>query len=218
MDAADNYSRIRQSLPEDVTIVVAAKGRTAAETADVIAAGATVIGHNYVQEAQAVRAALGETPGVEWHMIGHLQRNKAGRALEVFDAFQGVDSLRLARALNDRAQAPVRACIEVNVGGESSKTGAPFDSIPALVAEIAALPNLRVEGLMAMEPYCEDPEDARPYFRRMRELFERLRADIPPAARMDVLSMGMTHSYRVAVEEGANMVRIGTAIFGQRRG
>ena len=218
MGAAENYSRIRESLPDDVTIVVAAKARSAAEMADVIAAGATVIGHNYVQEAQAARAGLGETPGVEWHMIGHLQRNKAGRALEVFDVFQSVDSLRLARALNDRTKAPLRVCLEVNVGDESSKTGAPFESIPALLREVAALPSLRVEGLMAMEPYCEDPEDARPYFRRMRELFEQLQADLPPGVRMDVLSMGMTHSYRVAVEEVANMVRIGTAVFGPRAG
>ena len=217
MDAAENYSRIRRSLPDDVTIVVAAKARTAAEMADVIAAGATVIGHNYVQEAQAARAALRETPGVEWHMIGHLQRNKVRSALGVFDAFQSVDSVRLARVLNDRIEAPLRICVEVNVGDESSKTGAPFDSVPTLLREIAALPNLRAEGLMAMEPYCEDPEDARPYFRRMRELFDRLRADTPPGVRMDVLSMGMTHSYRVAVEEGANMVRIGTAIFGPRQ-
>jgi pyridoxal phosphate enzyme (YggS family) len=216
MDAAENYSRIRRSLPDDVIIVVAAKARTAAEMADVIAAGATGIGHNYVQEAQAARAALGATPGVEWHMIGHLQRNKAGRALEAFDVFQSVDSLRLAEALNDRAEAPVRACIEVNVGGESSKTGAPIDSVPGLVRGIGALPNVRIEGLMTIEPPREDPNDARPYFRRMRELFEQIRTDAPPGVRMDVLSMGMTHSYRVAIEEGANMVRIGTAIFGPR--
>ncbi|NLW50336.1 MAG: YggS family pyridoxal phosphate-dependent enzyme [Candidatus Brocadiaceae bacterium] len=217
MDAAENYGRIRRSLPEDVTIVVAAKARTAAEMADVLAAGARVIGHNYVQEAQAARAELGPTPGVEWHMIGHLQRNKAGRALETFDVFQSVDSLRLARVLNDRAKGPVRVCIEVNVGGESSKTGAPYDSVPDLIRSVAALPNLRIEGLMAMEPYCEDPEDARPYLRRVRGLFERLCGECPPGVRMDALSMGMTHSYRVAVEEGANMVRIGTAIFGPRR-
>jgi len=219
MGAAENYRRIRESLPDGVAIVVAAKGRTPAETADVIRAGATVIGHNYVQEARAARAELGAAAdAVEWHMIGHLQRNKVRPALEVFDAFQSVDSLRLARALSSRAAGPVRACVEVNVGGESSKTGAPFESVPALVRDVAELPNIRIEGLMAMEPYCEDPDDARPYFRRMWELFEQLRADPPANVRMDVLSMGMTHSYRVAVEEGANMVRIGTAIFGPRGG
>lgn len=214
---ADNYRRIREELPSDVTLVVAAKGRTPREVAEVVEAGATVIGENYVQEAEAARTALGEAAErVEWHLIGHLQRNKVNKALPLFDLIQSVDSERLARAISGRAQKPVRACVEVNVGGEGSKFGVPPEHVTDLVRRLAGLENLRIEGLMTMEPYCEDPEEARPYLRRMRGIFEELKGLDVLGVRMDVLSMGMTNSYRVAVEEGANVVRIGTAIFGPR--
>ncbi|MCK4284346.1 MAG: YggS family pyridoxal phosphate-dependent enzyme [Candidatus Brocadiae bacterium] len=213
----ENYLRIRQSLAEDVALVVAAKGRSVAEVAQVVEAGATIIGQNYVQEAQALRAELGEGAGrVELHMIGHLQRNKVRRALPLFDVIQSVDSGRLARAVSQRASGVVRAYVEVNVGGEGSKYGVPPDDAEEFVRRMSELGNIRIEGLMTMEPYSEDPEEARPYFRRMKELFERLKGVELPNVRMEVLSMGMTNSYRVAVEEGATMVRIGTAIFGPR--
>ena len=216
---ADNYRRIRDALPEEVALVVAAKGRSAREVAQVIEAGAAVIGENYVQEAERLRAGLGEEAGrVEWHMIGRLQRNKVNRALPLFDMVQSVDSLRLARALDERAERPVRVLLEVNVGGEESKSGVAPEGVGPLLEQVAALEGLRVEGLMTMEPYLADPDEARPYFRRLRELFERLGEAGLPNVRMRVLSMGMTHSWRVAVEEGANMVRIGTAIFGPRAG
>jgi hypothetical protein len=216
-EAAGNYRRIRDLLSEDVRIVVAAKGRTAEEVAAVIEAGATLIGHNYVQEAEEMRAALGESAGrAEWHMIGHLQRNKINRALPLFDMIQSLDSLRLARALDRRAESALRVLIEVNVAGEGSKSGVPFDEAERLAEAAASLGSLRVEGLMTMEPYLPDPEETRPYFRRMRGLFDRLREQGLPNVDMRILSMGMTHSYGVAAEEGANMVRIGTAIFGPR--
>jgi len=216
---AANYLRIRDSIPEHVALLVAAKTRRPEEIAEVIEAGATVIGENYVQEAQAARAALGGLAGrAEWHMIGHLQRNKVNKALTLFDVIQTVDSVRLASAISGRASAPVRVYVEVNVGGEQSKSGVAFDEAADLVRAISEMDNLRLEGLMTMEPYFEDPELARPYFRRMRELFEELRGLGLPNVDMRVLSMGMTHSYRVAIEEGANMVRIGTAIFGPRTG
>jgi hypothetical protein len=218
-DPGENYRRIRKSLPPEVALVVAAKGRTAEEVAGVIEAGAPIVGHNYVQEAQAMRAALGPAAAsAEWHMIGHLQRNKVNRALPLFEVIQSLDSPRLARALSSRAECPVRACVEVNIAGEESKYGVPPGGVRALLEEAAALPNLRVEGLMTMEPYREDPEEARPFFRRMRELFEELKGLDLPGLDLRVLSMGMTNSYRVAVEEGANMVRVGTAIFGPRPG
>lgn len=213
---ADNYRRIRDSLPAHVALVVAAKGRTADEVAEVIAAGAALIGHNQVQDAQEMRAILGRSGSVEWHLIGRLQRNKVNRALPLFDLIQSVDSLRLARAISERAARPVRVLVEVNVGGEETKSGVPPEEAPALVQGMAALPSIRVEGLMAVEPYREDPDDARPYFRRMRGLFEDLGALRMPGVEMRSLSMGMTNSYQVAVEEGSNMVRIGTAIFGPR--
>ncbi len=214
----DNYRRIRDELPPEVTLVVAAKGRSADEVAEVVAAGAAVIGENYVQEAEAVRGELGETARrVEWHLIGHLQSNKVNKALPLFDVIQSMDSERLARAIGRRAQEPVRAYVEVNVGGEGSKSGVPPQEVADFVRRVAVLENIRIEGLMTMEPYCEDAEDARPYFQRMWATFEEIRRLDLPGVRIDVLSMGMTNSYRVAVEEGANMVRIGTAIFGPRR-
>jgi pyridoxal phosphate enzyme (YggS family) len=215
--AADNYRRIRDELPDEVQIVVASKTRSAAEVACVIEAGATVIGHNYVQEAEAMLAELGDGAArAEWHMIGHLQRNKINRALPTFDVIQSLDSSRLARALDRRADGPVRVLVEVNVAGEGSKSGVPFEEATGLVELAGALENLRVEGLMTMEPYLPDPEQARPYFVRMRQLFEDLKARALPGVDMRTLSMGMTHSYEAAVQEGANMVRIGTAIFGPR--
>ncbi len=216
-DPARNYLDIRGELADDVTLVVAAKGRTPAEVAAVLDAGATVIGENYVQEAVALKGALGEGAArAEWHMIGHLQRNKVRQALPLFDVVQGVDSVRLAGALDRAAERPVRVLVEVNVGGEESKFGVAPEGAAGLVRGMSELPNLRVEGLMTMEPYCADPEDARPYFRRMRELFAELGDLAIPGVTMDVLSMGMTHSWRVAVQEASTMVRIGTAIFGPR--
>jgi len=214
---ADNYRRIRDSLPPEVTIVVAVKGRTAGEVAEVIEAGATAIGHNQVQAAERMRMDLGPAAGsVEWHLIGHLQRNKINRALPLFDTMQSVDSLRLAQALNERAERPVTVYVEVNVGGEDTKCGVSPEATRPLLEGIISLPRVRVEGLMTMEPYCENPEDARPYFRRMRELFVGLKALKAPNIEMKFLSMGVTNSYSVAVQERANMVRIGTAIFGRR--
>jgi pyridoxal phosphate enzyme (YggS family) len=215
---ADNYRRIRDELPPRVELVVAAKGRAPWDVADVIKAGARTIGQNYVQEAQKLLATLGEAAReAEWHMIGRLQRNKINTALPLFDVFQSVDSLRLARAINQRAEGPLRALLEVNVGGEQSKGGMPPEQVEDLLLALAGLENLHVEGLMTMEPFAEDPQKARPYFVRMRELFERVRYIEAPNVSMRVLSMGMSHSWRVAVEEGATMVRIGSAIFDSLR-
>ncbi|MCD6415590.1 MAG: YggS family pyridoxal phosphate-dependent enzyme [Planctomycetes bacterium] len=214
---ADNYRRIRESLPPEVSLVVAAKGRRLEELRDVVRAGARLLGENYVQEAERHYSELGDVARqVQWHLIGHLQRNKVSRALSLFDRFQSVDSARLARAISERAVKPVPVLIEINIAGESSKHGIPPEAAQELVALAGGLANLRVEGLMTMEPYMEDPEGARPYFRRMRRLFEEIKAADVENVEMKTLSMGMSNSYRVAIEEGANMVRVGTAIFGPR--
>ncbi|MFO8006277.1 MAG: YggS family pyridoxal phosphate-dependent enzyme [Candidatus Brocadiia bacterium] len=214
---ADNYRRIRESLPEEVALVVAAKGRSGRQLAEVVRAGARLIGENYVQEAERHFTELGELARrVEWHLIGHLQRNKVNRGLPLFDMLQSVDSLRLGRAISKRADEPVPLLVEINIAGEESKYGVDVGKALELVEHLGELEKLRVRGLMTMEPYLEDPDEARPYFRRMRELFERAHEIDAPNVSMDVLSMGMTNSYRVAVEEGANMVRVGTAIFGPR--
>ncbi len=218
LSAVDNYRRIRDELPPRVQLVVVAKGRAPWDVAAVIKAGARRIGQNYVQEAQKLLATLGEAAReAEWHMIGRLQRNKINTALPLFDLFQSVDSIRLALAMNQRASGPVRALVEVNIGGEQSKGGMPPKQVEDLLLALAGLENLHVEGLMAMEPYEENPEKARPYFVRMRELFERLKYIEAPNIEMHTLSMGMSHSWRVAVQEGATMVRVGSAIFDSMR-
>jgi hypothetical protein len=215
---AENYRRIRDELPEHVTIVAAAKTRSAEEIAEVIRAGAPIIGENYVQEAQSVSREMGEFANrAEWHMIGHLQRNKINKALPLFEVIQTVDTLKLARGISKRVEETRRVFIEVNVAGEDSKYGVPPDETEELLRAVSELPRLRVAGLMTMEPYFEDPEKARPYLRRMKRLFDELRALSLPNVDLEVLSMGMSGSYRVAVEEGATMVRLGTALFGPRR-
>lgn len=214
----ENYRRIRCELPDEVTIVAAAKTRGGDEIREVIEAGARVIGENYVQEARDVKRDIGSLAGrVRWDMIGHLQTNKINKALDLFDLVQSVDSLKVARGMNKRIGESRGIYVQVNIGEEGSKYGIMPDEAEELVREIAALPNLSVEGLMTMEPYCEDPEDARPYFVRMKELYDHIDGLELPGVDLRVLSMGMTHSYRVAVEEGSNMVRLGTAIFGPRR-
>jgi hypothetical protein len=228
MDIRDNYRRLREHVPDHVTIVLASKMRTAEEVVEAMEAGATDIGHNYVQQAVAMHEALQHRANeVTWHMIGHLQTNKINKALDVFDVVQTVDSLEKAKAIDKRVERAGRdvlpVLIEINIGNEDSKAGInpqehePFDEyMEGLVREMSRLVHLRIEGLMTMGPRFGDPEHARPYFRRTRKLFERLQGlDLPNAA-IRRLSMGMTNSYRVAIEEGSNMVRIGSAVFGER--
>jgi len=207
--------------PEDVHIVVVTKTFDAEVVRAVVAAGLTDIGENRVQEAEAKRAVLDDLQGVRWHMVGHLQRNKAHRALELFDFIHSVDRLSLAKAL-ERRLAPqervVPVLLEVNVGEEASKYGfAPQAKIldPAVEA-VLALPHLRLEGLMTVAPLVDDSEEVRPVFRRLRELYEGLQARYPEAPWAH-LSMGMTDDYAVAVEEGATMVRLGRALLGERQ-
>ncbi len=209
---------ILDSLPSYVTVVAAAKGRTLTEVEAVIQAGITHIGHNYVQEAQMMVPAL--TGKATWHMIGHLQRNKAKKAVELFDVLETVDSLRLAQAIDRRCAAigkVISILVEINSGEESNKTGVLPKDVDELVAGLVPLEHISIQGLMTMGPRFGDPESARPYFRATRQAFERLSKWNIPNIEMRYLSMGMSNSYLVAIEEGANMVRIGTKIFGSRR-
>jgi len=229
MSIAENYARIREEIPENVTIVLAAKAGSVEEIEEVIDAGATDIGENYVQEAEQMYSALQKKAAkVKWHMIGHLQTNKINKALRVFDVIQTVDSLVKAEAIDKRIESArkriVSVFIEINIGSEDSKAGIkpaehePFDEyMERLVEDVSKLGHLSVEGLMTMGPRFGNPEDVRPYFRRTRRIFERIKAIDLPNVDMKHLSMGMTNSYRIAIEEGSNMVRIGTAIFGKRK-
>jgi pyridoxal phosphate enzyme (YggS family) len=214
---AANVKAILAELPPGVELVAAAKTRTAAEILEAVDAGVKTIGENYVQEAAEAFPAVGRR--ARWHFIGHLQTNKAKRAVEIFDLIETVDTIGLGREIDKRAAAAGRTMeilVEVNSGREPQKAGVMPDDTEALVRSLAALPHLRVLGLMTMGPFEGDPEDSRPYFKETRRVRDALRALAVPGVEMRHLSMGMSHSWRVAVEEGATMVRIGTAIFGPR--
>jgi len=214
----ENARRILEELPPHVTLVAATKGRSPEEVEEAISAGVRVIGENYVQEAERKKVAV--KSDAEWHMIGRLQRNKVKKAVRLFDVIQTVDSFKLAREIDKRARDAGKVMpvmIEVNTGREPQKGGVMPEDALNLVREISSLKNVEVIGLMTMGPYVENPEDIRPYFRLAREIFENIRSLDLPNVDMRYLSMGMSSTYQVAVEEGANMVRIGTAIFGPRR-
>ncbi|MDY7109529.1 MAG: YggS family pyridoxal phosphate-dependent enzyme [Planctomycetota bacterium] len=213
----ENCHRVRERIPGHVTIVAAGKTRTVPEILQAIEAGITVIGHNYVQEAEPMIAELGDR--ARWHLIGHLQKNKAKKAAPIFDLIETVDSLALAELLDRRCamlERTMPVLIEVNSGREPNKTGVFPEDVDDLVRAIAPLEHLRLEGLMTMGPRFGNPEDARPYFRATKEAFDRLAAADIPGAEMRILSMGMSNSYEIAIEEGSTMVRIGTKLFGER--
>jgi len=230
MSISTNYAKIREEIPKDVKIVLSVKTRTVEEIEEAIDAGAADMGHNYVQEAGQIYSALQKKAAkARWHMIGHLQTNKINKALRIFDVIQTVNSLEKAVAIDKRVEkarkenVPVYA--EINIGSEFSKAGIkPIDHEPfeeymeELARNISALGHLRLVGLMTMGPRFGNPEDVRPYFRRTRRIFEKIKALALLNVDMKYLSMGMTNSYKVAIEEGSNMVRIGTAIFGERNG
>ncbi len=213
----DNIERLLAEIPEGVELAAAAKARTPEEIEAAIEAGVKVIGENYVQEALLAYEQV--TRAARWHFIGHLQTNKVRKIVEIFDMIQTVDSLRLAREIDKRCRAIGKVMpilIEVNSGREPQKGGVLPEEAVELIGEAASLPNLRIEGLMTMGPLTGDPELARPYFVETRKLFEETAELGIPGVEMKVLSMGMTNSYRVAIEEGSNLVRIGTKIFGPR--
>jgi pyridoxal phosphate enzyme (YggS family) len=197
-----------------VTLVAVSKAMPVDAIRQAVEAGATILGENRVQEARDKIAAL---PGIaRWHLVGHLQTNKAKFAVQLFDLIHSLDSLKLGQALDRHGQElakPVRCLIEVNLGGEESKSGMTEDGVRPLLEAVGNLRHLRIEGLMALPPFLPDPEQMRPHFRRLRILRDKLRDEGLAVAE---LSMGMTHDFEAAIEEGATLVRIGTAIFGPR--
>ena len=213
----DNVKRLREELPEGITLVAAAKARTPEEITRAIEAGIEHIGENYVQEAEEAYREIGHR--AKWHFIGHLQKNKAKKAVRIFDMIEAVDSYELAEEIAKRAGQAAKimpVLIEINSGRESQKYGVLPEDAEELIRKTASLQNLRIEGLMTMGPFAGDPEEARPYFIETKKLFDRFKLLEIPQVAMERLSMGMTNSYRVAIEEGANIVRIGTKIFGPR--
>jgi len=220
-DAADRALRD----PSDIKLVAVTKTVEPDLMAEAIEAGVTCIGENRIQEAeQKFTAAL---PAVEKHMVGHLQRNKVPKALELFDMIESVDSARLAREVSRRVagagdgQPGVKSgraevLIEVNTSGEESKYGFEPDEVVGAVSELADLTGIRIRGLMTVGAFLPDPEDVRPCFRRLRELRDAIEEAVIPGVSMDHLSMGMTNDFEVAIEEGSTIVRVGRAIFGER--
>ncbi len=213
----DNLRRIQSELPEGVQLVGAAKTRTPEEVLEAIEAGLKIIGHNYVQEAERLFKMISQP--VKWHMIGHLQSNKAKKAAAIFDMIETVDSLKLAKAIDKACKnlnKTMPVLLEINSGEEEQKAGIMPEGAPRLIEEISHLSHVKVMGLMTMGPFTHDPEETRPYFKKTKALFEEIGALNMENAEMSILSMGMSDSYHVAIEEGANMVRIGTKIFGER--
>ncbi len=212
-----NISQIQSELPDGVQLVAAAKTRTPTEVLAVVTAGVKIIGENYVQEAERAYEAVGGR--AKWHFIGHLQRNKVKRAVRLFDMIETVDSLKIAREI-DKWCAPIGkvmpVLVEVNSGREKQKSGILPERAEELIREISALKNIRVMGLMTMGPRLGNPEDARPYFAVTSKIFKAIKKLNLPDVQMKYLSMGMSNSYQVALEEGANIVRIGSKLFGER--
>ena len=206
----------------EVTLVAVSKTFDAEAVAPVLTAGQRVFGENRVQEFGGKAGAMADLAEAEWHMIGHLQTNKAAKAAELFRAVDSVDSVKLAAKLDAAAQASgkrLTVLIEVNVGGEEAKSGVALDSpeLEQLLIAASGLQGLEFRGLMTVPPFTEDPEGARAYFRRLRNLRDGLAGRKLPEVGMDVLSMGMSHDFEVAIEEGSTCVRVGTAIFGERQ-
>jgi pyridoxal phosphate enzyme (YggS family) len=214
MAIRENVQQLLKELPAGVELVAAAKARTAEEVLQAVDAGIKIIGENYVQEAERIYPAIGNK--AKWHLIGHLQKNKAKKAVSLFDMIETLDSVDLAREIDKRCAQigkVMSVLIEINSGREKQKSGVLPENAEELIKEIANLANIKVMGLMTMGPRFGNPEDSRPYFITTRKIFERVKAFKLPNIEMRYLSMGMTNSYPVALEEGANMVRIGTKIF-----
>ncbi len=212
-----NVIEILKELPEGVELVVAAKTRTPEEVLEAIEAGASIIGENYVQDAERNYKIIGDR--AKWHFIGYLQKNKVKKAVKMFDMIETVDCLATACEIDKqcaRAGKIMPVLIEVNSGREAQKSGILPEDTEALLREISRLENIKAMGLMTMGPELNNAEELRPYFRATRKLFDHIKALNLPQVDMNYLSMGMTDSYKVAIEEGAIIVRIGSKIFGKR--
>ena len=214
----ERLKELMAELPPGVRLVGAAKTRTPDEILEAVEAGLEIVGENYVQEAERAFQVIGRR--VKWHMIGHLQSNKAKKAVRVFDMIETVSSMKLALELDkacEKMSKVMPILIEINSGEEDQKSGVMPGEAAALIQEIRPLRNVKVMGLMTMGPFAGVPEESRPYFQKTRKIFEEVKAMNLPGVEMEYLSMGMSNSYKVALEVGANIVRIGTKLFGERR-
>jgi len=231
MSIAENIAEVREQIadagrrvgrdPQEIKLMAVSKTFAPERVREAYHAGLRVFGESRVQEFAGKVEALSDLEDAEWHMIGHLQTNKAAKAIELFAAFDSVDSLRLAERLNSlagQAGKKISALIEINVGGEAAKSGMSAETagLEQILRAAPQLLHLEFRGLMTVPPFTEDPQLARPYFRRLRELREEIRSRGLPKLNLKELSMGMSHDFEVAIEEGSTCVRVGTAIFGTR--
>lgn len=225
----ENVERVRREIREAagrsgrdwtaIKMVAVTKTVAAERIVEAIETGLTVLGENRVQEAQEKIPRLSSYRDIRWHLIGHLQTNKAQKAVQLFHMIQSVDGLKIAEKIGRHAAESgqvMPVLVEVNLGKEQTKHGVPEEELMDMVRQASGLRNIKIKGLMALPPYCPNPEDARPFFKRLRELAHAIRHMEIPDVEMTELSMGMSHDFTVAIEEGATMVRIGTAIFGER--
>lgn len=218
MSIKQNVYDLLTELPSGVQLVAAAKTMEVSQVMEAIQAGVNIIGENYIQEADAKYGAIGDR--VKWHFIGHLQRNKVKKAVAIFDMIETVDSVEIAAAVSKRCKEigkVMPVLIEINSGAEEQKSGVLPQNALAFIKEISRLPGIKIMGLMTMGPLTGEPEQSRHYFIKTREVFEYIKDLNLTGVEMKYLSMGMTNSYKVAIEEGANIVRIGSKIFGPRK-
>lgn len=217
MQIKENTLEVIKGLPSNIKLVGAAKGKQPQDILEAIDGGLEIVGENYIQDAVSAFSVIGNK--VKWHFIGHLQTNKVKKAVEIFDMIETVDSNKLAEEINSQCEKinkimPV--LIEINSAGETQKFGVLPEDALNLCKKLSYLKNIKVMGLMTMGPFLDDPQNLRPYFTKTKLIFDEIKKAEIPDIEMRYLSMGMTDSYKIAIEEGANMVRIGTLIFGRR--
>jgi len=217
MTIKGNIQKLLSELPEGVEVVAAAKTRQPEEILEAVKAGIKTIGENYVQEAERAYELVGNK--ARWHFIGHLQKNKVQKAASIFNMIETVDSIEIASEIDKRCSRIGRVMpilVEINSGRERQKSGILPENAEQLIREFSGLQNVKVMGLMTMGTYFGNPEDSRPYFVETKKIFDKIKELDLPNVEMRYLSMGMTNSYKIAIQEGANIVRIGTKIFGER--
>ncbi len=221
----DNFLKVNERIEQacrksgrdiaEIKLVAVTKSVAIKQVKEAVDAGVRLFGENYVQESQEKIKKI-KLASVKWHFIGHLQKNKAKDVVGLFDMIHSVDKLGLAKELNKRTEEPLKILMQINIGDETSKGGVSISDAPELAREIGKLKNIVLKGLMAIPPYQEDPEMTRPYFTTIRRVAERINREQIPGVVLSELSMGMSHDFEIAIEEGATFIRVGTALFGER--
>jgi len=207
MSIKEKIQKLKKEIPSHVDILAATKTRSISQIKEAIEAGITIFGENYVQEAEKKYAEIKKTNNIELYFIGHLQKNKINKVLKIFDVIT-LDSYEITEAIDKRTDKKIKIIIEVNISNEPQKHGCKPEELINLVKKISELKNIEVIGLMAMAPFFDDKEKTRPYFKKMKKLFEKIKNE-----KINILSLGMTHDYKIAIEEGSNLIRIGSLIF-----